>query len=624
MAGGSDARLAARAPPTKPPGEAREGRGVERAVAFAAGRWRPIMLAIWLGACAFLLWSRWNAIYWFALGDTDDNLRILQVRALLDGQGWYDLRQYRLDPPRGADIHWSRIVDLPIAGLRLLFDRVTDGPSAERAAVAVAPLLPLGVALFGTALAARRLLGPLAYLVAVPLFFFAGFTLNQFVPTRIDHHGWQLAMLSLIAAGLLDRRAARGGATTGLATAASLSIGLEFLPYLGLAGGIVALFWVREPAERPRLEAYGASLGGGAAAGFALFASAANRAPVCDALSPVWLSASLGGGAALLLLSRLRLRTWRGRLGAASLAAALLVGAWALAWPHCLGKPEGVSPELQRIWLSNVREVKPIFSQNLGLALGAIWLPAVGLLGASLLLWTRRGDPAAWPRAAAVASLSAASAGLLLWGTRAAPGAQLLSLPGAAALAWLVGVRLLAARSRWVRIGGPAALAVLASGALAPVAARWITAKPETAFGKRIGVANRRCPTIPAMRPLAKLPPGTVFTFVDLSPRLLALTPHRAVAGPYHRNGAAIEDVMHAFRGDEPLARRLVAKRRADYLLICPDMSESTLYSSAAPRGFYVQLRDGRVPRWLAPVALPKGSPFKMWRVLKQLPGEGR
>src|SRR3546814_9878226 len=32
-----------------------------------------------------------------------------------------DLRQYRLNPPGGFDIHWSRLVDLPIAGLILLF-----------------------------------------------------------------------------------------------------------------------------------------------------------------------------------------------------------------------------------------------------------------------------------------------------------------------------------------------------------------------------------------------------------------------------------------------------------------------------------------------------------------------
>ena len=583
---------------------------------WAGRHWRPLLFAAWLLAAGLMIWSRWQNIYWFVLSDTDDNMRIMQVRALLAGQDWYDLRQYRMDPPFGADIHWSRIVDLPIAGLRLLFGLFTDGPSAERAAVAVAPLLPMGVVLAGAALTVRRLLGPPAWLIAVPLFFFGASMLSQFMPTRIDHHGWQIAMLSLLVAGLVDPRQARGGVTVAAASALSLSIGLEFLPYVAAGAGILALYWVHDRGQARRLALYGAVLAGGTAAGFALFASHANRAPVCDALSPVWLSVAVAGGAALFGLSRLLLETRPRRLLAAAVAAAVLAGLFALAWPHCLGQPEGASPELQRIWLNNVREAKPLWEQSRGLALGTLALPVSGIAGSLLLLWFSRRDPGAWPRAAAVALLSLASCGLLIWQTRAGPGAQLLSLPGATALAYLLMPRARASRSVLVRVAGPVLLVVLASGAAVPIAMRWFD-QPEKPGGKRINIANRRCPTIPAMRPLAKLPPGLVFTFVDLGPRLIALTRHSAVTGPYHRNGEAIEDVMHAFRGSEALAHRLVLKRRADYLLICPHFSESTLYSSAAPAGFYMQLRDGRVPPWLTPVPLPKDSPFKMWRVVR-------
>ena len=73
---------------------------------------------------------------------------------------------------------------------------------------------------------------------------------------------------------------------------------------------------------------------------------------------------------------------------------------------------------------------------------------------------------------------------------------------------------------------------------------------------------------------------------------------------------------MKAFRGTEAQARAIVAKYRADYLLICPDMSTSTIFRSEAPKGFYVALEKGRVPAWLKPVPLPKDSPFRMWRVV--------
>src|SRR3546814_9405936 len=82
----------------------------------------------------------------------------MQVRALLDGQGWFDLRRYRLDPPNGADIHWSRLVDLPLAGLMLLLRLFMTGAEAEKAAVAIAPLLPMGVAMASLALVCRRLI----------------------------------------------------------------------------------------------------------------------------------------------------------------------------------------------------------------------------------------------------------------------------------------------------------------------------------------------------------------------------------------------------------------------------------------------------------------------------------
>ena len=79
-----------------------------RALAWADGstwadrHWRWIVAAVWLLACGVLLYMRWRNIYWFSLADTDDNLRAMQVRALLAGQDWYDLRQYRLDPPGGV------------------------------------------------------------------------------------------------------------------------------------------------------------------------------------------------------------------------------------------------------------------------------------------------------------------------------------------------------------------------------------------------------------------------------------------------------------------------------------------------------------------------------------------
>jgi hypothetical protein len=116
-------------------------------------------------------------------------------------------------------------------------------------------------------------------------------------------------------------------------------------------------------------------------------------------------------------------------------------------------------------------------------------------------------------------------------------------------------------------------------------------------------------------RPVALQPQGMVFTFVDLGPRLITVTHHNAVTGPYHRNGEQIGDVMNAFRGNADQAHRIIAKYHSNYLLVCPKSSTTTIFMSEAPKGFYGQLARGEVPTWLTPVALPKDSPFRMWRV---------
>src|SRR3954465_12268177 len=138
-----------------------------------ARHWRLLVLLAWLGNCAWLIYSKWSSIHFFALGDTDDNMRMMQVRGLLHGQGWFDLRQYRMNPPLGANIHWSRLVDLPIAGLILALRPLIGGAGAERWAVAVAPLLPYLLLVFSLALTARRLIDPPAYPLAFVAIFFA-------------------------------------------------------------------------------------------------------------------------------------------------------------------------------------------------------------------------------------------------------------------------------------------------------------------------------------------------------------------------------------------------------------------------------------------------------------------
>ena len=579
--------------------------------------WRWAVLFLWLATCALLLAGRWAAIKGFGLGDTDDNMRIMEVRAWLDGQGWFDLRQYRLNPPYGADIHWSRLVDLPIAGLKLALQPLLGGAGAEKAAVAVAPLLPMLLAFGAVAVTARRLIGPLAYGLAIAILLCGHSARSMWTPLRIDHHGWQLALLLTAVMGLTDPKRARGGAVVGVATALSVVIGLEMLLYLALLGGIVVLMWLRDAGEARRLATYGGTLAGGTALGYLLFASYANRAPVCDALSPVWLSALTAAGAIAVGLALLSPSRWQVRLAVAAAAGVALAAAFAWLWPHCLGRLENVSPEANALWLSNVREARPIYRHGWQTVVTVCTLPLAGLVGYLAMIWRSRRDSARallWAALAAPAFLAAA---LLLWQSRAGPAAQVLAVAGAAGLAWTLLAWTFSSRFMLVRVFGTVLAFLLISGLAEQQAESWIPQPKRSAAGKAVDKANGLCPTLWALHPIALLPKGYVLTHVDLGPRLIAVTHHDAVAGPYHRNGQDIVDVMKSFRGTPEFARSVVERRRIDYVLVCPGMSESTVYAASAKNGFYMQLIKGKVPAWLTPVPLPKASPYRMWRVVR-------
>ncbi|MFM9828353.1 MAG: AcrB/AcrD/AcrF family protein [Sphingomonas sp.] len=576
--------------------------------------WVQLTLVAWAAIVAWFIVQRWPSIHWLSLGDTDDNMRLMQVRALLSGQGWYDLRQYRMNPPGGFNIHWSRIVDLPIAALILGFRPFVGTAMAERLACGIAPLLPLSIMLLGISATLRRLVSPVAWPLGTVFVVGSTATMLMFMPERIDHHGWQLASLAVVLAGLCDPKARRGGLLVGAASAVSLAIGLEMLPYAAGAGAIMALRWVWDRAEAPRMQAYGASLGLGSLAGYLAFASHDNAALRCDALTPVWLSVMVAAGGLLVALAALNPASRMVRLAGAVIAAAVIVAGFALVFPQCLGRPEQVSPELAREWLANVREAKPIYTHPWRSALPVAVLPFIGIIGAALATWRARAHDQriGW---AAVLLFTLFAGGMLLWQARAGAAAQLLAVPGAVALAWIILPWCLASRSMLVRVFGTVAAFLGVSGLFAGLVLQAAPADKPDAKAAAVRRASASCPTIPSLSPLDRLPPQTVFTFVDLGPRLITITHHSAVAGPYHRNGDAILDVQHAFKGSAAKFRAIAKRHGATLLLICPNLAESTIYRARAPGGFYDQLAHDRVPAFLTPLPLPKGSPLRLWRI---------
>ena len=110
----------------------------------------------WAMISALLLVTNLGAILAHRFPDPDDTLRLVQVRDFIGGQGWFDLVQHRAG---NTPMHWSRLVDLPIAGVILTLRGLIGQPAAELAALIVVPLVTLFVCLLLIGRIAWRLMG---------------------------------------------------------------------------------------------------------------------------------------------------------------------------------------------------------------------------------------------------------------------------------------------------------------------------------------------------------------------------------------------------------------------------------------------------------------------------------
>jgi len=133
-----------------------------------------------------------SPFYTHRLEDPDDVMRLHQVLAWLQGQGWYDLSVPRLSPGDHTVLHWSRLVDLPIALLALPLKPFLGIFHALFVAALVVPLLWFVVLLILLIALARPFVGPDRAKMTSVMVLFAPLLLFCFTPGRVDHHGMQI------------------------------------------------------------------------------------------------------------------------------------------------------------------------------------------------------------------------------------------------------------------------------------------------------------------------------------------------------------------------------------------------------------------------------------------------
>ncbi len=588
----------------------------------------PLMvwtLLAWIVASAIGLAQRWGSIASLRLGDADDALRLVQVRDLLHGQAWWDVTQHRINPLAGGGImHWSRIVDAPIAGGIALLTPITGAPLAERITLIAVPLLLLGLLFVILARLADRLGGRAVAIGAVALLAVTNMTLYQFLPLRIDHHGWQVMLQLAIALVLVrDGFGTRSGTITGLLASLLIAISIEGLPFTVIAAAIpAAMWWWTGAADvRRHLIAYLWSLTLGSIATLVLTRGPASLIqPWCDALSAPYLAA-FGAAAIIVPLGLLPIvggsrmaRTILLALAATTAGAALIGVA-----PACSAGPfAALDPLVTTYWYHNVREGLPIWYGRDILFPFALAPLLVGLAGTATAARASEGEARArWLLMLAMLAGTSIVACMVI---RASSAAHLFALPG---LAWL-GLALWrwASGLRHAALRVPASLlAALAappiSGALLSLLMAPILAAPPPLPPRTVSVATEmaNCSSSASLSALDRLAPALVFAPLDIGPHLLQNSRLSVIATGHHRNAAAMHEVIAAFMSDDADAERIIRASHAPYVVVCRDARELDAYIDASPNGLAAHLRTGRAPAWLDPVVIPGSGAFSIWRV---------
>src|SRR3546814_16329142 len=88
----------------------------------------------------------------------------------------------------------------------------------------------------------------------------------------------------------------------------------------------------------------------------------------------------------------------------------------------CLAGAYQISPELQRLWLDNIREAKPIYRQTSNVVTPLLALPIPGIATAIIACWVMRRNPDRFWPCLAVALLTTFSFALLFWHVRSCVG----------------------------------------------------------------------------------------------------------------------------------------------------------------------------------------------------------
>ncbi len=552
--------------------------------------------------------------------DNDDGMRLVEVRDFLNGQGWFDLMQYRMGLGNGTLMHWSRLIDLPIATLIRLFGLLLPQEGAEALALSVWPLSLTIPCMWAMGLAGRRIGGISGMHVALALTALLLVTSNRFLPGAIDHHNAQLALVAIMTAMLLDENhRPLSYMVAGLAAAMAIAIGAETTPFVAAVCIVVAVSWAfdGEPFARAA-KAFGFALA--LSISLLFFATVPPHlysAVTCDSLSLGYYSlAAIGGGLLLLgatVASRasrlLRFATLVG-IGAVVLFSAITIA------PQCLHNPlADLDPILVQLWLNRVQEALSIFATNRldPFTLGFFYATSFFAIAVCVFRVVYRDRVRIHVILLVLLTVSWAIAAVQV---RGAMFSNLLAILPLALL--IIDMRRISASDS----EDVAAAFCYLSAVIMSVAAVWglaggLIGMQVNNGGSVLQVAPARsCSAKSSLAPLVGVPAGLVVAPPDMGVSILRFTENRILAAPYHRNQGGMLTEIHIGLATPKEAEAFLRGEGVTALAFCADNTQTKELAEMKPDGLYAQLEKGVVPAYLKPLPGPEDAPARFFRYL--------
>ena len=580
--------------------------------------WAFLFYLVWNWKNMFLVYSQG------VLPGPDDFMRLSQVQNWLMGQGWYDLREYRISPPLGADIHWTRFVDVPIGLLISFFKLFADVTSAQRIAAIIWPLTLFLATLSAMVALCDHLAGKQHRLLVLFFFVMSMSTLAEFRPGRFDHHNIQILLLILIMLGIAGGLGRFSNYLIGIFVSLSIVIGLDSLLLIISLLGFLAVEWaLKRQGSDVRLLQTGIAMGfSGILFYVASFPSQrwfSNNA--CDAFSVLYLLALVLLSATFIVLfifSKTKFLVgdnfFLKRLLLGGTLAVVIISLLFILFPNCLDGPLGnVNPELKARWLDKITEAKGLI---VSLSINPkrwifqiIYLIIMLTVMATVLMKKGATKPELFILGfvAIVCILGA------FYQTRILRTGLYAVIPFCVIFVVIAGdwLRKKFKNRSSIVYSAQAITCLLLTSAFWFVIGASVSTAPSTNAAATMTHLEMEgdlpiefCTSDISMFELNTMKQGHIIADLNTATALIVKTSHSVEAASYHRNGEAILNVLSFFEGAQQEAKAIAMKRDADYVVICRE--DAPINAKNAEPSMADAIMMNQLPQWLEWISKPE------------------